>query len=311
MTYATKDRHERTNPMAECAVAIVEMVVKSILLQANLGPSFWSATLGQCEFLLNRLPVISHEVNQLQPIDGDRIRPLEALTRGAYSRRTIDKELSTFLPLGMPGLVNQHTVRGSLLKSKARWGIAMGILGSQCEFMCPFKLTQFWSKSFVGFKLRGGLNYAQVLGLPEVGQLPGAGHNTEPLTDEITIKLQEAITHKVEHKPPTSFVWKRDGKDMRVLKPEDSEAGVTIHPLGAGSGVAVVSDDGQLLRPEGMQCYFPAPENVQGARPLPIEKQPETSKNPRPVLFYQRLWTSKCLNGWSGRWSLITSDLAR
>ena len=95
MTYATKDRHERTNPMAERAVAIVEIVVKSILLQANLGPSFWSAALGQCEFLLNRLPVYSHEVNQ--PIDGDRIRPLEALTRGAYSRRTVDKELSTLL----------------------------------------------------------------------------------------------------------------------------------------------------------------------------------------------------------------------
>ena len=131
----------------------------------------------------------------------------------------------------------------------------MGMLGSQCEFMCPFKMTRFWSKSFVGFKLRGGLNYAQFLGLPEVGQLPGAGHKAEPLSDEITIKLQDAIIHKREHKPPITFVWKRDGKDMRVLKPE--EAGVTIHPLGAGSGVAVVSDDGQLLRPEGTQCYFP------------------------------------------------------
>ena len=30
----------------------------------------------------------------------------------------------------------------------------MGMLGSQCEFVCPFKLTQFWSK------LRGQLNYA-------------------------------------------------------------------------------------------------------------------------------------------------------
>jgi hypothetical protein len=36
MSYATKDRHERTNPMAERAIAIVEVVVKSILLQANL-----------------------------------------------------------------------------------------------------------------------------------------------------------------------------------------------------------------------------------------------------------------------------------
>ena len=84
--------------MAERAIAIVEVVIKSILLQANLGAAFWSAALGQCEFLLNRLPVYSHEVNQ--PINGDRIRPLEALTRGAYSRRTVDKELSTlFYPL--------------------------------------------------------------------------------------------------------------------------------------------------------------------------------------------------------------------
>ena len=54
---------------------------------------------------------------------------------------------------------------------------------------------RFWSKSFVGFKLRGGLNYAQFLGLPEVGQLPGAGHKAEPLSDEITINLQDAIIH--------------------------------------------------------------------------------------------------------------------
>ena len=67
----------------------------------------------------------------------------------------------------------------------------------------------------------------------------------------------------MEHKPPITFVWQRDGKDMRLLKP--AEAGVTVHPLGAGSGVAVVSDDGQLLRPEGIECYFLAPEQVQKA----------------------------------------------
>ena len=99
---------------------------------------------------------MSTEVNRT--IDGDRLRPLEALTRGAYSRRTIDKELSTFLPLRMPALVNIPKVKGSALRSKPRWGIAMGMLGSQVEFMCPFKMTQFWSKSFVAFKLKGGLN---------------------------------------------------------------------------------------------------------------------------------------------------------
>ena len=96
---------------------------------------------------------MSTEVNRT--IDGDRLRPLEALTRGAYSRRTIDKELSTFLPLRMPALVNIPKVKGSALRSKPRWGIAMGMLGSQVEFMCPFKMAQFWSKSFVAFKSRG------------------------------------------------------------------------------------------------------------------------------------------------------------
>ena len=101
----------------------------------------------------------------------------------------IDSKLSTFLPLGMPALVNMQRVRGSALRSKARWDIAMGMLGSQCEFMCPFKLTRFWSKSFVAFKLRGGLNYAQFLGLPPVARMQGVGHVPEPLTDdrEITI----------------------------------------------------------------------------------------------------------------------------
>ena len=76
-------------------------------------------------------------------------------------------------------------------------------------------------------------------------------HVPEPLTDEITIQLKEAVDHKMQHRPPITFVWQRDGKDMRILKPE--EAGVTMHPLGTGSGVAVVSEDGELLRPQGME----------------------------------------------------------
>ena len=218
--------------------------------------------------------MVSHEVNQ--PIDGDRIRPLEALTRGAYSRRMIDSELSTFLPSGHAGSSQHATSTGAPhLRSKARWGIAMGMLGSQCEFMCPFKLTQLLVQELSwGSNLRGGLNYAQFLGLPRYGQDCGEQATiTEPLTDEITIKLQEAVEHKMEHQPPITFVWKRDGKDMRVLRP--AEAGVTMHPLGAGSGVAVVSDDGQLLRPQGLECYFPAPDPVQEAyRGAPDTKTP-------------------------------------
>ena len=135
-------------------------------------------------------------------------------------------------------------------------------------------MTRFWSKSFVGFKLRGGLNYAQFLGLPPIDRMKGAGHVPEPLTDAITIQLKEATDHKMHHRPPITFVWQRDGKDMRILKPE--EAGVTMHPLGTGSGAAVVSEDGQLLRPEGMDCTFPAPDPMREA-PKPPPLQPNTS----------------------------------
>ena len=115
------------------------------------------------------------------------------------------------------------------------------------------------------------------MGLPPVGKVKGAGHiqDTGSITDEVTINLREAVEHKTEHSPPVTFVWKRDGKDMRVLKPPD--AGVTMHPLGAGSGVAVVGDDGQLLRPAGMDCSFPAPDIVQGAQALPNQTNPDPS----------------------------------
>ena len=49
-----------------------------------------------------------------------------------------------------------------------------------------------------------------------------------------------------------------------------------MHPLGAGSGVAVVSEDGELLRPQGMECYFPAPDSVQRTTE-PLALSPDNS----------------------------------
>ena len=74
------------------------------------------------EFLLDRFPVTSQEVSV--PVDGDRARPLEIYTRGGYSRRQIDRELSYFVGLGTPCLV-QTKEKGSSLDPKRGGGYAL------------------------------------------------------------------------------------------------------------------------------------------------------------------------------------------
>ena len=102
------------------------------------------------EFLLDRFPVTSQEVSV--PMDGDRARPLEIYTRGGYSRRQIDRELSYFVGLGTPCLV-QTKEKGSSLDPKTRWGICIGMYRDQVCFMCPYTKSEFRSKSFAAFCL--------------------------------------------------------------------------------------------------------------------------------------------------------------
>ena len=81
-------------------MGILEVVIKSMLMDGNLPPQWWEFAADMAEFLLNRFPVSSDLVSV--PIDGNRARPLEILTKGFYSRRQIDRELSYFVPLGTP-----------------------------------------------------------------------------------------------------------------------------------------------------------------------------------------------------------------
>ena len=57
MEYISKDRHDQ-NP-AERHIGIVEVTLKSILMQNNLPPSWWTRAAADAEFLLNRFPPIS------------------------------------------------------------------------------------------------------------------------------------------------------------------------------------------------------------------------------------------------------------
>ena len=95
------------------------------------------------------------------------MRPLEFFSRFTYSRRQIDRELSYYLSLGTPALV-QTKAKGSELGPKTRWGVAKAMYREQVIFICPYSMTEFRSKLFAAFRLQDGLNYLQFLGLPEV-----------------------------------------------------------------------------------------------------------------------------------------------
>ena len=116
-------------------------------------------------WLLNRFPVTSQLA--ALPRDGDRMRPLEAYSGGAYSRRQIDRELSYFVAPGTPCLV-QTEAKGSHVGRKTRWGVATQMYKEQVIFTCPHIHSTFRSKSFAAFKLQDGLNYMQYLNLPVV-----------------------------------------------------------------------------------------------------------------------------------------------
>jgi site-specific DNA-cytosine methylase len=131
--YSCPDRKE-SNAHAERSCGIVEVVIKSTLYEANLPPSWWEYASHTAEFLLNRFPVTSQNVSV--PMDGDRARPLEIYTRGGYSRRQIDRELSYFVGLGTPCLV-QTKEKGVRSIQKQGGGYALACTEIKCASCAP------------------------------------------------------------------------------------------------------------------------------------------------------------------------------
>jgi hypothetical protein len=89
------------------------------------------------------------------------------LTRGCYSRRQIDRELSYYVGVGTPCLVHDARVKGSALAPKTRWGIACGMYREQVWFICPFTGSKWKSKSYSAYRLKSGVNPWQFLRLPQ------------------------------------------------------------------------------------------------------------------------------------------------
>ena len=142
---------------------IAEQTIMSFLMESNLPEDHWEACMRAAEFVLNRFPNLSTDVNE--SIDGDRASPIEIGTQGRYSRRQVHRELSYFLPPGTIALVHSPKVKGSQLKAKVRYGIAWGMYREQVIFRCPFTASTFRSKSYHAFETKEGLNCYQFLGI--------------------------------------------------------------------------------------------------------------------------------------------------
>ena len=199
--YTSKDR-KQSAAQAERAVGIKETKLKAALIQQNLPPVYWVKESREINWLLSRFPVQSMDVSV--PLDGDRARPLELITRGRYSRRQIDKEIYGFVSIGTPCLVHDATVLGSHLPTrdsgcKARWMIADGMYRDQVIFYDPRTKDTSRSKSYAAFKLRLGMNFAQALNI----DLPNATKKSNPLpedfTEKVVIQLPEVRPMGVEH----------------------------------------------------------------------------------------------------------------
>ena len=163
MRYGCPDRKEEV-ARGERAVGLFEVLLKASLMERNLPPSWWQRVSLDVCFTWNRFAKISY--HPAIPIDGDRPRPIEVLTRGFISRRLCDKQLAEFVPCGTPALVHDPDVKGSALKPKTRWAVAIGMYGDQPIWLDPLLQSKFRSKSYVAYMMQSGYNYTHFLTLP-------------------------------------------------------------------------------------------------------------------------------------------------
>lgn len=272
MEYISKDRHEQ-NP-AERHVGIAECVIKSLLMERNLPPNWWSRAAADAEFLLNRFPPISTDA--AIPIDGDRYRPIELFTDGFYSRRQCDRELNYYVPVGTPCLVHDTRVKGSGLAPKVRWGVACGMQRETPYFVCPFLKTKFHGKSYTAYKLRAGLNYAQFLGLPSLES------TQRSLVIPGDLEIDERIVLQL---PKMVEAPRRDSLPIRLYQPPSVEEGDEGLDELLDAEVTASKDNSLIL---AVTDGLGTPEDAHVGAPRPDECTPSNSDD-RPTLEVEGL----------------------
>ena len=185
--YLSPDRKEEVH-YAERSAGIMEVTVKAMLLERYLPHSWWRYCAEPVVSLLNRFPILSQL--STMPADGDQARPLEVVTKGQYSRRQIYRELSYFVAVGTPVLVNDPQVKGSQVTSKSSWWVVQGMYREQLVLWSPFTHAVRKSESYTAFKLARGLSYNKLLSLNEAPPTKRQTHIPTDFDEKLIVKVQ-------------------------------------------------------------------------------------------------------------------------
>jgi hypothetical protein len=279
--YTSKDRKE-SNARAERAIGVKEPKVKACLLQTNLPPEWVIRVSRQANWLLARFPPQSHSASC--PPDGDRQLPLEMITRGKVSRRMIYNQLYYFLNIGTPALVHDATIAGSRLPTqdvdaglvadcKSRWMVAYGMYRDQVVFWDPRTNDTCRSKSYTAFKLRKGMNFAQMLGC----KMPNATAKSRPLPGDLT---ERVIVHLPDIRQMDPMAPNTNGDPVQKVIHKSNTPAPRVEqtpPQDNGGSVVIRDADGNTLDTDTETGWVYKPKNADvpsargGAEPVTLE----------------------------------------
>jgi hypothetical protein len=160
---------KRSNSRAEKLMHLLEVTVKSTMAQTSMQPEWWGEALKFAILMRVSYPL----TRKMNSTDGDCIRPWEELSTvpgmsARVSRRQIDRCLHHAVGFGQLALVANGSVKGSTItKSKARYGICIGMLGDMPTWLCPFTTRTFHSKQYAEVRMTLGVSAMRMLGLDE------------------------------------------------------------------------------------------------------------------------------------------------
>lgn len=160
---------KRSNSRAEKLMHLLEVTVKSTMAQTSMQPEWWAEALKYAILMRVSYPL----TRKMNSTDGDCIRPWEELSTvpgmsARVSRRQIDRCLHHAVGFGQLALVANGSVKGSTItKSKARYGICIGMLGDMPTWLCPFTTRTFHSKQYAEVRMTLGVSAMRMLGLDE------------------------------------------------------------------------------------------------------------------------------------------------
>ena len=156
----TPAEDKRGSAHAEAAVKHIEIMMKSIMLQTLLPPTFWEEAAEQANFLRRHLPLNRNIISK----DGDTMKPEEEITCGLVSRTACARLLAEVVPVGSPCLVYTDKIRGSNLReNKATWMMALGIYRGMNRFLNIVTGVTKYSKSFMVMQLPDNQNCYDLL----------------------------------------------------------------------------------------------------------------------------------------------------